>query len=319
MIQTNESNSFLDFSEMEQESEPRTSKKVRKNPIQNDEDSWEEDFQYISQFRSSFKTRGKQVSLREIYLEQIENDPIFWKCVPHPKLLEYLEIHHYNDIYDYVKYCNKKGLLLDQPIKKFFQEPFEIPKYNYYQMKEIHEKNYTQRCIESLVDEVKKLKISKVHEFPKSNNGIIIKFYDSEALREQYLRQEQIKNKQRELGRQIKERKQQNDRKAEELKPIYEEFPLDQPINEETIKTCILEFIKFNFSIVELFQPIKQLRDLNQDEDIDYDFLSEDSLQEICSTHPRERKNFYTLNFAKRVQVIQVVNLISFQKNETVI
>lgn len=51
-------------------------------------------------------------------------------------------------------------------------------------MKEIHEKNYTQRNIESLVDEVKKLKISKVSEFPKTNNGNIIKFYDSEALRE---------------------------------------------------------------------------------------------------------------------------------------
>ncbi|CAD8062974.1 unnamed protein product [Paramecium sonneborni] len=319
MIQTNESNSFLDFSQIEQESEPRTSKKVRKNPKENEDDSWDEDFKYIYQFRTSFKTRGKQVQLREYYLEQIENDQIFWKCVPHPKLLEFLETHNYNDIYEYVKYCNKQGLLLEYPIKKYYQEQIEIPKYNYYQMKEIHEKNYIQRSIESLVDEVKKLKITKGSDFPKTNNGNLVKFYTPEEIQQEYRRQEQIKNKQRELGRQIKERKLQNDNKAQELKPIYEEFPLDQPINEDTIKACILEFIKINFSIVEQFQPQQKMKDVIQEDEIDYDFLSDDSLKDICSTHPRERKNFYSLNFANRVQAIQVVNFFRFQKDEAIV
>lgn len=52
-----------------EDSEPRTKKKIRKNYNDDDEDSWNDDYNYFSRLKTTMRTRTKNLSKREIYLE----------------------------------------------------------------------------------------------------------------------------------------------------------------------------------------------------------------------------------------------------------
>lgn len=51
-----------------EDSEPKTKKKIRKS-YNDDEDSWNDDYNYFSRKKTTMRTRTKNLSKREIYLE----------------------------------------------------------------------------------------------------------------------------------------------------------------------------------------------------------------------------------------------------------
>lgn len=53
--------------------------------------------------------------------------------------------------------------------------------------------------------------------------------------------------------------------------------------------------------MVKGFQPIIKQKEISQGEEIDYDELSDDSLDTICAVHPKDRVGFKTLYFFNRV------------------
>ncbi|CAD8066884.1 unnamed protein product [Paramecium sonneborni] len=151
MSETNVQNSFLDFSQIEQESEPRKFQKIKKNPKVNT----------FIHLKPALKQEENK-SCQEIIIQN----------VPHSKLLEFLEIHHYSYMYEYVKCQNKR-------FNNAIKSPQKSQIYNY-QMKEINDENYNQRSIENLVDQ---LQITNQQDFHKIINGNLIKVYDLEEIK----------------------------------------------------------------------------------------------------------------------------------------
>ncbi|CAK76327.1 unnamed protein product (macronuclear) [Paramecium tetraurelia] len=245
--------------------------------------------------------KRKNCPLNKSLYDQLFSDPIYKSCIQNEFLfIKHLESLGFNDIYDYLKHCNKNGILLeDEAFKKYNIKPPQS-KYNLYQCKIIHEKNVDFRNIQQILSGMKQLKKTMKLE-SKSKKDLNIEFYQTNDTTTNFV---------------IHQTKQHRYIAPNLInKMLYEVEPLNQEINENLIHHCWKQYRKFYNKCLEEYQAMlngnhNEFEDELSETNIDFDQMSQDSLAPWFIDPPYERKPQYrSMNLSYQIQHLKILQL----------
>ncbi|CAD8109278.1 unnamed protein product [Paramecium primaurelia] len=232
--------------------------------------------------------------------QQLLQDPIYKSCIQNEFLfIKHLESLGFTDIYDYLKYCNKHGLLLeDEAFKKNNLKPPQ-QKYNIYQSKIIHEKNLDFRNLQQILSGMKQLKKTMKLE-QKYKKDLNIEFYTTNDIKSNV------------VIHQTKEHRYIAPNFINKM--LYEVEPLDQEIDETLIHYCWKQYRKFyNKCLAEYDAMLNENEyesEFSDTDQFDYDQMSHDSLAPYFKVPPCKRKPQYrSMNLSYQIQNLKILQL----------
>ncbi|CAD8157201.1 unnamed protein product [Paramecium pentaurelia] len=243
--------------------------------------------------------KRKNGPLHQSLYEQLIQDPIYQSCVQNEFLfIKHLESLGFTDIYDYLKYCNKHGLLLEE--EAFKKNNLKPPqqKYNIYQCKIIHDKNTDFKNIQQILSGMKQLKKTMKLE-QKCKKNLNIEFFTSNDTKSFVIHSTK-----------------QHRYLAPNLinKMLYEVEPLDQNIDETLIQYCWRQYRKFYKKCQAEYDVMINENDnefegeFSETHQIDYDQISHDSLAPYFKVPPYKRKPQYrSMNLCYKIQHLKIV------------
>ncbi|CAD8062522.1 unnamed protein product [Paramecium sonneborni] len=242
--------------------------------------------------------KRKNCLFHQSLYEQLIQDPIYQGCIQNEFLfIKHLESLGITDIYDYLRYCNKHGLLIeDEAYKKNNLKPPQ-QKYNIHQCRIIHQKNTDFKNIQQILSDMKQLKKTMKLD-QKCKKNLNIEFYSTKDSSNTVIHQTK---QHRYIAPNIIN------------KMLYEVEPLDQDIDESLIQYCWQQYKKFlNKCQAEYDNMIygnenESECEFNETSLIDYDQMSHDSLAPYFKVPPYKRKPQYrSMNLSYQIQQLRI-------------
>ncbi|CAD8069044.1 unnamed protein product [Paramecium sonneborni] len=247
------------------------------------------------------RKRNNNTFHKSLYVQLIQ-DPIYQSCIQNEFLfIKHLESLGITDIYDYLRYCNKHGLLIeDEAYKRNNLKPPQ-QKYNIHQCRIIHQKNTDFKNIQQILSGMKQLKKTMKLE-QKCKKNLNIEFYSTNN----------------DTNNIVIHQTKQHRYIAPNIinKMLYEVEPLDQNIDENLIQYCWKQYKRFYIKCRTEYDALvngyenESENEFNETHQIDYDQISHDSLAPYFKVPPYKRKPQYrSMNLSYQIQHLKIIQL----------